>query len=351
MTTIYLIRHAEAEGNLYRRAHGHYDSLITENGYLQIRALAKRFQDVEIDVVWSSDLFRTMTTARAILEPHGKNLNTHQGLREINMGVWEDKTWGQLAKEDPEAMAQFAGSSQSWCPDHGESFEKLTERIGKTMTELAKQHDGQTMAVICHGLAIRQFMAYVEKLPMEEWGSSPHGDNTSVSKVIWDGSGFTVEFSADNSHLPEEISTFARQKWWKKESPTRDINLWYEEKSQEDKDYQSAVLEVWGAKPPTSPVPKTVYRASFEGEAAGWISLGDDGEVVLLYLHPEFRKDRNGLQLLGQAVSHCRSKGATQLYIRPPEGADMGFFEAFGFEAAEGRLEKYIGYQPRAVIL
>ena len=29
MTTIYLIRHAEAEGNLYRRAHGWYNlSLI-----------------------------------------------------------------------------------------------------------------------------------------------------------------------------------------------------------------------------------------------------------------------------------------------------------------------------------
>ena len=29
MTTIYLIRHAEAEGNLYRRAHGWYNSTIT----------------------------------------------------------------------------------------------------------------------------------------------------------------------------------------------------------------------------------------------------------------------------------------------------------------------------------
>ena len=29
MTQIYLVRHAEAEGNLYRRIHGHYDlSLI-----------------------------------------------------------------------------------------------------------------------------------------------------------------------------------------------------------------------------------------------------------------------------------------------------------------------------------
>ena len=46
MTTIYIIRHAEAEGNLYRRIHGWYNSLITENGYRQIAALAARFRDV-----------------------------------------------------------------------------------------------------------------------------------------------------------------------------------------------------------------------------------------------------------------------------------------------------------------
>ena len=39
MTRIYLIRHAEAEGNLYRRAQGWYNGLITENGCRQIAAL------------------------------------------------------------------------------------------------------------------------------------------------------------------------------------------------------------------------------------------------------------------------------------------------------------------------
>ena len=42
MTTIYLVRHAEAEGNLYRRIHGWYNSKITEKGYRQIAALEKR---------------------------------------------------------------------------------------------------------------------------------------------------------------------------------------------------------------------------------------------------------------------------------------------------------------------
>ena len=38
MTTVYLVRHAEAEGNTYRRIHGQYNSLITQNGLRQIEA-------------------------------------------------------------------------------------------------------------------------------------------------------------------------------------------------------------------------------------------------------------------------------------------------------------------------
>ena len=66
MTKFYVIRHAEAEGNLYRRIHGWYDSLITPNGYRQIAALEGRFAQEPIDAVYSSDLFRTKTTAGAI---------------------------------------------------------------------------------------------------------------------------------------------------------------------------------------------------------------------------------------------------------------------------------------------
>lgn len=72
MTRIYLVRHAEAEGNLYRIAHGHYNGLITARGYKQIAALQQRFEHIHIDAVYSSEPgFRTRTTARAVYQPKG----------------------------------------------------------------------------------------------------------------------------------------------------------------------------------------------------------------------------------------------------------------------------------------
>ena len=73
MTTIYLIRHAEAEGNLYRRIHGWYDALVTENGLRQIQALEQRFQGEHFDAVWSSDLYRTAPRPGLSMSPGAWN--------------------------------------------------------------------------------------------------------------------------------------------------------------------------------------------------------------------------------------------------------------------------------------
>ena len=122
MTTIYLIRHAEAEGNIYRRYHGWYNSLITLNGYRQIQALEKRFEGVRIDAVYSSDLFRTMTTAGALYKSRGLELHTDPGLREIGGGVWEDKTWGWLHRENEGALDAFNRADPAWQVEGSETF-------------------------------------------------------------------------------------------------------------------------------------------------------------------------------------------------------------------------------------
>ena len=93
MTTIYLIRHGQAEGNLYRRCHSWHNGLLTLKGREQVKALEKRFEGVHFDAVYSSDLYRAMATAGAIYRPWGLTLRVDPGLREIGAGIWEDVPW------------------------------------------------------------------------------------------------------------------------------------------------------------------------------------------------------------------------------------------------------------------
>ena len=69
MTEIYLIRHGQAEGNVMRRFHGHYNSSLTPMGFRQVELLKKRFDSVHVDACYSSDLTRTSFTAQAVYLP------------------------------------------------------------------------------------------------------------------------------------------------------------------------------------------------------------------------------------------------------------------------------------------
>ena len=375
MTTIYLIRHAEAEGNLYRRVHGWYDSLITENGYRQIAALEERFRDIHIDAVYSSDLFRTRTTARAIYRSKNLPLRTHPGLRELNLGEWEDRTFGAVRHSDPRKMDLFNRTDPAWEVEKAENFFQLGDRLYEAVGRLAKRHPDQSVAMFSHGMAIRQFLGRVKNIPPEEWHAMPHGDNTAVTCLTFDGEKFTIQFEMDNSHLPEDISTLARQSWWRKDKKTAaDVNLWADIPvktwSQDQELYlklrrevcpgvEDALLlaeaeELWN-RWPCGMWNINIFHA---GERPIGVILYDDrcntkrtGYIKFLSLLPEDRGRGLGIQLIGAAVSMHRNSGRDRLRLHWPADNDRArrFFEKYGFkkigEGPEGDLlEKYIGY-------
>ena len=93
MTTVYLIRHAEAEGNLFRMAHGQYDSNLTPRGYRQLHYLRERFAAVRLDAVYGSDLTRAHATASALYVPRQLPFQPLPQLREVRLGDWEERPW------------------------------------------------------------------------------------------------------------------------------------------------------------------------------------------------------------------------------------------------------------------
>ena len=165
MTTLYLIRHAEAEGNLYRRIHGQYNSLITDNGYRQIAALRDRFADVPIDAVKSSDLYLTKTSARALFGPKGLPLVTRPDLREISMGQWEDYSWAGIARREHARMALFSAASPDFRAPGGESFPEIRVRGCKAILDIAAQPPDQTVAAFAPGTLNRNPVAEFLGIP------------------------------------------------------------------------------------------------------------------------------------------------------------------------------------------
>ena len=81
MTTIYLVRHCEAYGNINRVFQGHIDSEISDNGRRQLERLTERFRDIPLDAVVSSPLKRAYLTAQAINGGRGLPVETDERLK------------------------------------------------------------------------------------------------------------------------------------------------------------------------------------------------------------------------------------------------------------------------------
>ena len=368
MTRIFLIRHAEAEGNLYRRAQGQYDSNITSLGRAQISALAERFRDVPLDALWVSDLHRTQSTASAIRKYHPDlQPNLTPRLREIDVGVWEDVAWGNIAAEYPCEMVLFTHDPARWSVPGGEPYEALYTRMRDVMLELGNTYPDQTVAVVSHGLAIRCLLCHILGITSEKFDSLPYGDNSSVSLITAENGDLHVEWYNDASHLDRAgLSTFARQTWRMQEQkrvPVRDIYTRYEplDPGAEGAYYTQVYADTWqashgslqgfvpsvylaSAKACVRRDPRCLMKLYMGDEAAGVIQLDPDrgaeegaGWISLLYVDPRFRGRRLGIQLVGHAVSYFRRAGRTVLRLHTADDNKnaLGFYEHNGFRSLE----------------
>ncbi len=66
-----LVRHGATEWNLKKRAQGHADIALTEEGRKQAIHAANELAHLDLVAVYSSDLQRAYDTAKVIADSHG----------------------------------------------------------------------------------------------------------------------------------------------------------------------------------------------------------------------------------------------------------------------------------------
>lgn len=314
-TRIFLIRHAEAEGNLFRVAHGQYDSCLTPRGYRQLACLRERFREERLDAVYGSDLTRTRATASALYVPRGLAFRPLPLLREIKLGSWEQMTWGEIARQDRQMYIDFNKRPNLWHVLGAETFAQVRDRTLEAVRRIAAENPGATVAAASHGAALRTLLGALQGLSLEETGATGHGDNTAVSLLEVEGDQIRVVFRDDASHVPAALSTFRRQSWHRDDAAT-EPGLWFRTVSEGD-----------GGR---------MADAMLDEQKVGRVSVviePDAARITDYQILPKLRGQRYGVQLLGQAVQLARARERDALLLRCG-GELAGYFLQYGFQEA-----------------
>jgi broad specificity phosphatase PhoE len=144
VTTILLARHGETDWNREQRFQGWADPPLNATGREQAQALRDQLRDTPFDAVYTSDLKRAHETAEIVAEPHGVPVIANEGLREIDVGPLQGRTWPELHDEYGDG---------EW--PHGETREQHHARVHDALLSIARRHAGQRILVVTHGGTMR----------------------------------------------------------------------------------------------------------------------------------------------------------------------------------------------------
>lgn len=208
MTKLLLIRHGESEANNNGFFAGQYDVPLMPKGIEQAEKTAKyiveRYAPTKI---YASDLKRAYCTAVPISKLIGVDIITNQGIREIYAGKWQQMFFDELEKKFSDEYTVWLNDIGNACCNDGESVKELSERVMTTLTAIAEENHGETIAVATHATPIRAAQAIIQYGDVKYMKNVPWVSNGSVTVIEYNGDWKCLSVSEDD-HLGANKTVF-----------------------------------------------------------------------------------------------------------------------------------------------
>jgi broad specificity phosphatase PhoE len=156
---IFLVRHGATVLTAEDRFAGATNVQLSDEGREQVRRLAVRLQKENIAAIYASPLDRTVETAKILAEPHGLEVQTCDGLREISHGRWEEMTRKEVEKAFPDEAAAWQKDPYTFAPAGGESGLAVTARALPALMDIVREHPASSVLVVSHKATIRLLLS------------------------------------------------------------------------------------------------------------------------------------------------------------------------------------------------
>lgn len=158
-TIVYLIRHSEQlkiKGikNIEEDEQINNEKIILSvEGENRARELSERKELNNIDVIWSSNYVRAISTAKYIAYRNNLEINIDSNFNEKKLGNLE--TLKELGKDKKYSYTEEQLLDEKLKNIDGENRIEVNNRMNNSLNKILKENEGKNIVIISHGAAIK----------------------------------------------------------------------------------------------------------------------------------------------------------------------------------------------------
>ncbi len=201
-TRIIAVRHGETAWNVATRIQGQLDIGLNDKGVWQAQRLAMALAGESFAAIYTSDLYRAWDTARVVGDAVGMALELEPGLRERGFGVFEGKTFDEIAQRWPEQSVLWRKRVPDFAPEGGESLLDFRARILECVNRLSVKHGGEQILLAAHGGVmdvLYRAATHQEIQAPRTWDLG----NAAINRLLWTPDGLSIVGWSDTHHLDD----------------------------------------------------------------------------------------------------------------------------------------------------
>jgi probable phosphoglycerate mutase len=183
-TTVFLIRHMP---HIHQgRVHvGRMDDVpLAEGAPERLAKLHARMGREQLDAVYASPILRAQLTAAAVAKAAGIEVQTRDGLTELDAGDWTGKAFTEF-EDTPERRAWDQARAFNRTPG-GESMLEIQARMIAVLEEVRGLHPDGRIALVSHGDPLKTIVLYILGMPVDAWNRFELDPGSVTTFVVGD---------------------------------------------------------------------------------------------------------------------------------------------------------------------
>jgi broad specificity phosphatase PhoE len=195
---VHLVRHGQTIMNTQVRFRGRLEVPLNEVGRAEAREAARSLVGSGLVAVYTSPLGRAREVAEAIAVKNGVGaVRAQPDLVNLDYGAWEGLTKEESAQVDPEAWDAYVGDPEAAVCPEGEAVSAAADRVVAALRAIAREHPGQSVAAVSHGVMLRLAVLRVAGASQDDWQFAMPTGGAIVFDI--DGDEITLVSAVDRS--------------------------------------------------------------------------------------------------------------------------------------------------------